>query len=83
MRQRVGDLPALEQLRGQVVDESHGHGVSRSERPLRALDRLLVRVTGTKIRKNRAVATLYSPEIYTATRELAIAARDEREETKG
>ncbi len=39
------------------------------------IDRLLVRVTGTKIRKNRAVATLYSPEIYTATRELAIATK--------
>ncbi|MCB9756697.1 MAG: efflux RND transporter periplasmic adaptor subunit [Myxococcales bacterium] len=38
------------------------------------IDRLMVRVTGTRIAKNRVVARLYSPEIYTATRELALAA---------
>ncbi|MEZ4427737.1 MAG: efflux RND transporter periplasmic adaptor subunit, partial [Nannocystaceae bacterium] len=38
------------------------------------IDRLLVRVTGTRIGKNQVVARLYSPEIYTATRELALAA---------
>ncbi len=38
------------------------------------IDRLMVRVTGTRIAKNRVVAKLYSPEVYTATRELALAA---------
>ncbi|HFE47638.1 MAG TPA: efflux RND transporter periplasmic adaptor subunit [Nannocystis exedens] len=39
------------------------------------IDRLMVRTTGTRIRKGRVVAKLYSPEIYTATRELVLAAK--------
>ena len=42
------------------------------------IDRLLVRATGTRIGKGRVVAKLYSPEIYTATRELALASKQAR-----
>ncbi|MCB9569958.1 MAG: efflux RND transporter periplasmic adaptor subunit [Myxococcales bacterium] len=34
------------------------------------IDRLRVRVTGAAIRKGQVIATLYSPEVYTATRDL-------------
>ena len=37
------------------------------------IDRLRVRVTGTKVRKGQVVAELYSPEIYAAMRDLLIA----------
>ncbi len=39
------------------------------------IDRLMVRATGTRVGKGRGVAKLYSPEIYTATRELALASK--------
>ena len=47
------------------------------------IDRLLVRETGTRIRKNRAIAKLYSPEIYSATRELVLAAEQADKLTRG
>jgi Cu(I)/Ag(I) efflux system membrane fusion protein len=47
------------------------------------IDRLLVRETGTRIRKNRVVAKLYSPEIYAATRELVLAAEQARKLGRG
>ncbi len=47
------------------------------------IDRLLVRVTGTRIRKNRVVAKLYSPEIYTATRELVLAVKQAKKLSGG
>lgn len=37
------------------------------------IDRLRVRVTGTKVRKGQVVAELYSPEIYAAMRDLLVA----------
>jgi len=39
------------------------------------IDRLKVRVTGAKIRRGQLVATLYSPEVYAAMRELIAAAK--------
>lgn len=37
------------------------------------IDRLRVRVTGTKVRKGQVVAELYSPEVYAAMRDLLVA----------
>ncbi len=37
------------------------------------IDRLYVRVTGERVRKGQVVATLYSPEIYAAMRDLKLA----------
>jgi Cu(I)/Ag(I) efflux system membrane fusion protein len=39
------------------------------------IDRLKVRVTGTKVRKGQVVALLYSPEVYAAMRDLVVAAK--------
>ncbi|MCA9661244.1 MAG: efflux RND transporter periplasmic adaptor subunit [Myxococcales bacterium] len=39
------------------------------------IDRLRVRVTGAQIRKGQVIATLYSPEVYTATRDLVQAVK--------
>ncbi len=47
------------------------------------IDRLMVRVTGTRIGKSRVVAKLYSPEIYTATRELVLAVSQAKKLRKG
>lgn len=47
------------------------------------IDRLIVRTTGTRIRKGRVVAKLYSPEIYTATRELVLAAKQAKKMSGG
>ncbi len=37
------------------------------------IDRLRVRVTGTKVHKGQVVAELYSPEVYAGTRDLLVA----------
>lgn len=39
------------------------------------VDRLKVRVTGERIRRGQVVATLYSPEVYAAMRDLIVAAK--------
>ncbi|MEX1369342.1 MAG: efflux RND transporter periplasmic adaptor subunit [Nannocystaceae bacterium] len=39
------------------------------------VDRLKVRVTGEKIRRGQLIATLYSPEVYAAMRDLIVAAK--------
>ncbi|MBT8464930.1 MAG: efflux RND transporter periplasmic adaptor subunit [Deltaproteobacteria bacterium] len=46
------------------------------------IDELRVRVTGERIRRNQVVATLYSPEIYSAMRDL-VAAVDQAERLSG
>ena len=38
------------------------------------IDKLRVRITGARIKRNQVVATLYSPEIYSAMRDLVAAA---------
>ncbi len=39
------------------------------------IDRLHVRVTGTKVKRGQSIATLYSPEVYAALRDVVVAAR--------
>ena len=47
------------------------------------IDQLHVRVTGAKVRKGQVVATLYSPEVYAAMRDLVIAAKQAKTLTRG
>lgn len=47
------------------------------------IDELNVRVTGTKVRKGQVVASLYSPEVYTAMRDLLVAKDQARKLAKG
>ena len=46
------------------------------------IDRLKVRVTGTRVRKGQVVATIYSPEIYAAMRALVVAGKQAKRLTK-
>lgn len=47
------------------------------------IDRLKVRVTGTRVRKGQVVAQLYSPEVYAAMRDLVVAAKQADKLSKG
>ncbi len=47
------------------------------------IDRLKVRVTGSKVRKGQVVAMLYSPEVYAAMRDLVVAAKQADKLSKG
>ena len=47
------------------------------------IDRLRVRVTGTRIRQGQVIATLYSPEIYAAMRDLQVAKKQARKLSSG
>ena len=47
------------------------------------IDRLRVRVTGAKVRKGQVVASLYSPEVYAAMRDLVVAAKQSERLAKG
>lgn len=47
------------------------------------IDRLLVRVTGTRVRKGQVVAQLYSPEVYAAMRDLVVAAKQADKLSRG
>jgi membrane fusion protein, copper/silver efflux system len=47
------------------------------------IDKLHVRVTGSKVRKGQVVATMYSPEVYAAMRDLVIAAKQAPKLSKG
>ncbi|MCZ6805851.1 MAG: efflux RND transporter periplasmic adaptor subunit [Deltaproteobacteria bacterium] len=46
------------------------------------IDELRIRITGARIKRNQVVATLYSPEIYSAMRDLVVAA-DQAERLTG
>jgi Cu(I)/Ag(I) efflux system membrane fusion protein len=47
------------------------------------IDRLQVRVTGTRVRKGQVVAQLYSPEVYAAMRDLVLAAKQAGKLSRG
>jgi membrane fusion protein, copper/silver efflux system len=47
------------------------------------IEKLHVRVTGSTVRKGQVVATLYSPEVYAAMRDLVIAAKQAPRVAKG
>ena len=47
------------------------------------VEKLHVRVTGTQVRKGQVVATLYSPEVYAAMRDLVVAAKQAPRVAKG
>jgi membrane fusion protein, copper/silver efflux system len=47
------------------------------------IEKLHVRVTGSRVRKGQVVATLYSPEVYAAMRDLVIAAKQKPRAAQG